>query len=828
MPEHTMLAIRLLLRDWNAGELKVLLLALVIAVASMTSIGVFTNRIEHSMTDQAGQFLGADLLVKSSRVIDQSIIFKANEFGLRSSEAISFASVISVGDEFQLAHIKAVDKYYPLLSQVKIAHTLYGNDMLVSHGPAPGEVWLAPRLFSSLGITLNQLVEIGQIKLKVTAVLKQDPGENSSLIAVAPRVLMNIQDVINTGIVQPGSRVNYLNSFAGKQENRQRFEKWLTPKLTSTQSLIGGTENSEAISSAMQKADQYLSLASMLSVMLSGIAIAMAANRYGQRHFDQVALMRCMGATQTSIMKIFAIQLIALGSLASLIGILFGYLAQQGLVYILSDLFVRELPSPSLYPLIVGFLSGFITLGGFSYPTIMRLRQVSPLRVLRNDISPLNISAWIVYGLATLAVILLMWWQSGHLVLTLLVLLGTLSCIIILFVITSIMTKISSFLIPILKGPWKTGLQQIIRYKRENQLQILVFGLSLLILMTIYLIRTDLFDRWQAQLPDDAPNHFVINIQSYETDKVNSFFHEKSINSEGLYPMVRGRITHINDISISDDSTDKRQLDESLKRELNLSWSNVLQKNNSLIKGNWWDENDTGKQYISIEKGLARRLQVDIGDKLSFLIADRSIDVTIRSIRSVQWESFQPNFYILFPPGSIEQFPATYISSFYIEKERKNILNQLVKEFPTLTVLEIDEIMQQVRSIMQQVSLAIEYVMLFVLMAGTMVLIASMQSSMDHRNQNAIIMRTLGASSSYLRRALFSEFILLGLFSGILAIIGTEIISLLLYEQIFELDFQPHYILWLAGPVISISLILFISWIYMRHIPRQSPLKIMR
>ncbi len=828
MPEHTMLAIRLLLRDWNAGELKVLLLALVIAVASMTSIGVFTNRIEHSMTDQAGQFLGADLLVKSSRVIDQSIIFKANEFGLRSSEAISFASVISVGDEFQLAHIKAVDKYYPLLSQVKIAHTLYGNDMLVSHGPAPGEVWLAPRLFSSLGITLNQLVEIGQIKLKVTAVLKQDPGENSSLIAVAPRVLMNIQDVINTGIVQPGSRVNYLNSFAGKQENRQRFEKWLTPKLTSTQSLIGGTENSEAISSAMQKADQYLSLASMLSVMLSGIAIAMAANRYGQRHFDQVALMRCMGATQTSIMKIFAIQLIALGSLASLIGILFGYLAQQGLVYILSDLFVRELPSPSLYPLIVGFLSGFITLGGFSYPTIMRLRQVSPLRVLRNDISPLNISAWIVYGLATLAVILLMWWQSGHLVLTLLVLLGTLSCIIILFVITSIMTKISSFLIPILKGPWKTGLQQIIRYKRENQLQILVFGLSLLILMTIYLIRTDLFDRWQAQLPDDAPNHFVINIQSYETDKVNSFFHEKSINSEGLYPMVRGRITHINDISISDDSTDKRQLDESLKRELNLSWSNVLQKNNSLIKGKWWDENDTGKQYISIEKGLARRLQVDIGDKLSFLIADRSIDVTIRSIRSVQWESFQPNFYILFPPGSIEQFPATYISSFYIEKERKNILNQLVKEFPTLTVLEIDEIMQQVRSIMQQVSLAIEYVMLFVLMAGTMVLIASMQSSMDHRNQNAIIMRTLGASSSYLRRALFSEFILLGLFSGILAIIGTEIISLLLYEQIFELDFQAHYILWLAGPVISISLILFISWIYMRHIPRQSPLKIMR
>ncbi len=828
MPEHSTLAIRLLLRDWHAGELKVLLIALVIAVASMTSIGIFTNRIEHSMTDQAGKFLGADMLIKSSRAIDQSIIFKAKESGLRSSEAISFSSVISQGDEFQLAHIKAVDKHYPLLSQIKIGYTLYGDDILIGQGPAAGEIWLAPRLFSSLGISLNQFVEIGQARLKVTAVLKQDPGEASSLIAVAPRLLMNLQDVVSTGIIQPGSRVSYINSFAGELEKRKQFEKWLTPRLTSTQSLVGGTENSEAVSSAMKKADQYLSLASMLSVMLSGIAIAMAANRYGQRHFDQVALMRCMGATQKSIMQIFALQLVFLGTMASLLGILFGFLAQHGLVYILSDLFTRELPPPSLYPLLVGFLSGFITLGGFSLPAILRLKQVSPLRVLRNDISPLNISAWAVYGLATLAVILLMWWQSGHLILTLLVLAGTMCCIVILFLITYIMTQISSYLIPLMNGPWKAGLQQIIRYRRENQLQILVFGLSLLILMTIYLIRTDLFDRWQAQLPDDAPNHFVINIQTYETEKVNAFFRQNSIENEGLYPMVRGRITHINNVSINDANTDKSKLDESLKRELNLSWGQTIQKNNKLIKGDWWKESDTGKPYISVEQGLARRLAVDIGDELTFSIADRSINATIRSIRSVQWESFQPNFYIIFPQKTIEQFPVTYISSFYIDAEKNKILNQLVKQFPTLTVLEIDEIMQQVRSIMQQVSMAIEYVMLFVLLAGTMVLIASMQSSMDHRNHNAVIMRTLGASSAYLRRALFSEFTLLGLFAGILAVTGTEIIALLLYKQAFELEFQPHYTLWLTGPAISVVLILFISWLYMRHIPKQSPLKIMR
>jgi len=828
MLKHLSLAWRLLLRDWHVGELKVLVASLVIAVASMTSIGMFTQRINYAMTDQAGQFLGADLLLKSPQSIDDKIIDRAKRSGLKITSSISFSSVIVAHDEFQLTHIKAVDQYYPLLSQIKTSKTQYGDEKSVDFGPPQGEVWLAPRLFSLLNLKLNETIELGETRLKVTAVLKHDPGQASSFMSIAPRLLMNRLDVDKTGIIQPGSRVTYLAGFAGEHAVRKQFEKWLSPKLSSSQTLAGGTEGSQAINSAMQKAEQYLSLASMLSVMLSGIAIAMTANRYGQRHFDQSALMRCMGASQKTVIQIFTLQLFILGLAGSLLGCLFGFLTQEGLIIILKEFLAPDLPSPGLYPLITGLISGFVILTGFSLPALLRLKSVPPLRVLRKDITPLPVSSWFVYGLAMSSLVGLMWWQSGQLFLTLLVVAGVIASVVLLLILSFILMQLSRAVLSVLSGPWKTGLQQIIRHRKENQLQMLAFGLSLMILMIIFLLRTDLITRWQGQLPDDAPNHFVINIQKNEVTGVNQFFSERKIKTEGLYPMVRGRITKINNVPIEDAVPDKSKLDNSLKRDLNLSWATKLQENNQLLKGEWWSSSDVGKPLISVEKGLAKRLKVNPGDSVTFKIAEQSIQATIQSIRSVQWDSFQPNFYIVFPESVINDFPVSFISSFFIDKSQKKQLNELVKQFPTLTVLEIDAIMEQVKSIMEQVTTAVEYVMLFVLLAGMMVLIASMQSSMDERVHSAIIMRTLGAKKSFLIRSQVSEFSMLGFFSGVLAITGTEMIAYLLYTRVFDLNFEIHYWLLLAGPLLSVILILFISQLYMKKVTEQSPLKALR
>lgn len=819
---------RLLLRDWRGGELKILLLALVVAVTSMTSISLFIQRIDSVMIDQSGEFLGANLILQSPNPIQFHTKQKAESLNLTTSNVLSFSSVVVANNEFHLSHIKAVDKHYPLLSNIRVSYDLYGNEITTDNGPGIGEVWLVPRLFSLLQIKLGDQIEIGETRLKVTAVLKHDPGQAFSFMAIAPKLLMNLKDVEKTGIVKPGSRLNYMLGIAGAKAQRTTFEKWLTPKLNNSQKLMGGTEGSEAVNTAMTKGKQYLSLASMLSVMLSGIAIAIAANRYGERHYNQAALMRCLGAQQANIIRIFISQLFILGVLACTVGCLLGYVSQQLIAYLLKEYFNTSLPMAGLTPLLSGFISGLVTLFGFSLPSLLRLQSIPPLKVLREELTPLSISHWFVYGLAAFTIITVMWWQSGDLKLTMMVLTGTIACAIVLFFISAILVLISNLSLPVLIGPWKTGIQQIIRHRKQNQLQMLALGLSLMILMLILLIRSDLIHRWQNQLPEQAPNHFIINIQEYEVETIKSFLSSHSIQTEGIYPMVRGRITKINGQKISDLKEKKIRLDPSLKRELNLSWNSRLQDNNKITSGQWWSENTSGKPYISIEKGLAKRLNVDLGDSLTFKIANEEISASILNIRTVQWDSFQPNFFIVFQDNVINTYPSTYISSFYISSENKHLLNELIRSFPTVTILELDDIMHQVKGIMQQVSDTIGYVMLFVLFSGLIVLAASMQSSMDKRIHSAVIMRTLGASKSYLKRSHFTEFALLGFLSGLLAVISTEIISYFLYTRIFNLEFELHINLWVYGPVISSMLILFISRFYMKSITQLSPGKVLR
>lgn len=819
------LAWRLLKRDWHVGELRILLSALIIAVASMTSISLFTHRIDLAMNDQSGRFLGADLLLTSPRAIASAITDHAAQLRLNISRGMAFSSVTVANEQFQLAHIKAVDTHYPLRGSVKISRVLYGEDIELDHGPAVGEVWPTARLLQQLQLKPGDTIELGEASFTVTAVLKHDPGQASSGMSIAPRLMMHIDDIEKTGIIQPGSRVSYQQLFAGDYQRRQQFEQWLTPRLNATEKLIGGRQGSPALNSAISKAEQYLSLASMLSVMLAGIAIAMAANRYSLRHFDQTALMRSMGATQGQLVQLYIYQLLYLGTLAGLLGCLLGYLAQQGIILLLADLLPPELPPASYLPLITGFISGQVTLFGFSLPAILRLKSVSPLRVLRRDLTPLPASAITIYGLALASLVAIMWWQSKNIMLTLIVLAGTLLSVLMLGIVSSLLMYISRHLVRRFTGPWRSGMQQLIRHRKANQLQMLAFGLSLMVLLTVLLLRIDLLNRWQAQLPEQAPNHFVINIQPYQVAGVSDFLKQQEISTEGLYPMVRGRITEINHQPVTD--IDHAQEDEALKRELNLSWTSAIQTNNKLVAGRWWQPEDEGQYLISLEQGLAQRLGVDLFDEISFQIAEQKLTAQVISLRSVQWDSFQPNFFVIFPPASIDSFPGSFITSFYLPQQHKHKINKLLKQYPGLTVIEIDAVMEQVKAILTQVTLTVEYVMLFVLFAGLMVLLAAIQTSMDERIHTAVIMRTLGAQSAYLKKTQLVEFCMLGLFSGLLAAAGTELIAYGLYRQVFDFEFSLHIWLWLLGPAASMAIILFTGWLSTRRISHQPPAQVL-
>lgn len=823
------LAWRLLQREWRSGELNILILALLIAVASVTSIDIFTQRVHQVMHDQSGRFLGGDLLLRSPRAIDSSIIEKARaDYNLASSSGLVFSSVVVAHDEFQLAQVKAVDDLYPLRGDISISEQLQAEEIKVTHGPEPGTVWFSPRLMHSLKLTIGETVEVGDARFTVTAVLRNDPGQTGGFIAFAPALLMHLSDIEKTGIIQPGSRVTYTALFAGATKQRTAFEKWLKPLLNPSQKLFGGASGAPAVNAALDKADQYLALASMLSVVLAGIAIALAANRYSKRHYDQSALMRCFGASQRTLLSIYSAQLIIIGLIASTCGVITGWVTQQGLVILLADFMPPDLPPPPVSALFTGLLSGMIILTGFALPAILRLRSASALRILRRDLPAHGSSSYLVYGVAIASLILLMAWQSQNLKLTLVVLGGFAACIVLVMICAYGMIHLCKRIMPWFRYTWRNGLQHIVRYPNIATIQLMALSLGLMIVITIFLVRTDLIEQWQNKLPANTPNHFIINIQSYELNGVRDFFTQNKLQSENFYPMSRGRIITLNNQDITEAISEQARNDESLRRELNLSWTDKLPENNKIIDGRWWQHQDTGQMLISVEEGLAKRLGIKLNDSLGFQIGDQKIDATVISIRSVQWDSFQPNFYVIFPPQTLEHLPASYITSFYMPLTEKHILNQLVKNFSGITVVEIDAIMRQVKQVLDQASLAVEYVMLFVIAASLIVLVASIYFNLDERMHSAIIMRTLGARNHFIRSSQIAEFIMLGIIATFIAVILSELIALILFTQIFELGYRLHPQLWLITPIVIIPLIVLAGMLATRRVLRSSPTALLR
>jgi len=825
------LALKLLWRDWRAGELTLLLTSLVIAVSTVTTVSLFVDRLQQALLKESATFLAADKVISSDEPIDTEIVDYATSLGLRTSETLGFLSMVFSEERAQFTSVKAVDQHYPLRGKLIAGDEPFVRGAPVDTGPAPGEIWIESRLFPSLDVAPGDLLDVGVSSIPVTRVLIKEPDRGGGFSNAGPRVLMNMADVAATEVVQPGSRLTYRYLFAGDRKRLAQFELWVKPRLGLGARIFGVKEGAEGIGNALDRGERFLLLGSLLGVVLAGVAIALAAQRYSLRHYDHVAIMKTLGATPRSVDLIFVTIFVTLGSTATLFGAAIGYGMQMGVARILAPYIPIELPDPSLRPVLLGLVTGFICLLSFALPPLLKLRSIDPVRVIRRDLGEASVADRMTYSFAVLGTLGLMWWYSQDINLTLIIFSGSVISLALLFGVAFLLLRSGRVLGMQAGSAWRLALAGMQRRGQENTMQILVFGLAIMLLLILYLVRTALITEWQSQIPPDAPNHFAINITPEDVQPIRTLFAENGVDNQPLYPMIRGRISSVNGESASDRDKRLQHRGEEAPGSSsgrNLTWSGVLPDDNIVIAGEWWDQNYSGSPLVSLEKDLAYRNQLKVDDELVFTIQGREVKARIASIRTVAWDNMQPNFYIIFAPGTLEDFPSTFMTSFHLEKEQKLFLNDLLNAHPTMTVIEIDALIEQVQRIISQVTLAIELVLVLIVGSGGLVLLASIQASMDERMKQHAILRTLGASRRLILGSLAIEFCALGFFAGILATVGSEITVFMLETEIFELDYQMNPELWVLGPVVGVVLIGAVGTVATRRVVDTPPASVLR
>lgn len=794
-------SLRALRRNWRAGELKVLAAALVIAVASITSVGFFTDRVRLAMSLQAAELLAADLVVASGQAPSTEWEQHAQKQGLQTARTASFPSVVLSGDIAQLVDVKAVSTGYPLRGALRIAQTAFGTEQIADGIPAPGKVWVDERLLSILGLQVGGSIKLGVMRFSIDQVITFEPDRGGNLFNYAPRLLMNSVDLEATQLLGPGSRVAHGLLLAGAPASLASVRAWIESRLGEGERVIDVRDARPELKTALERAEKFLGLAALVSVVLAGVAVATAARRYSARHLDGAAVLRCLGATQDYITQLHFLEMLWLGVASSLTGCAIGFGAQEVLAQLQAGLFVTQLPAPSFKPVLVGMLTGLILLLGFALPAILRLKTVPPARVLRRDLGPLPASALSVYGAALAAVTALLFWQAADLKLTATVLAGAVVTLLVLMLAAFALVRGLNLLRGQVGVAWRYGLANIARRAQGSVTQILAFGLGIMVLLLLSLVRSDLLAAWQSKLPADAPNQFVINVHPGQVRPLQDFFAARGLKEAHLHPMVRGRLIARNELPISaaDYSNDRaRRL---VEREFNLSWASQPPEGNVVVAGKWWAAGAKGAYEVSVEKGISETLGLKIGDKLTWRIADREVTAKITSLRTVEWDSFRANFFVIAPPGLLEDYPATYITSFHLPTEHRAWLAELVHDFPNVTLIDVDALMTKVRGIMDRVNLSIQYVFLFTLFAGLTVLYSAIQSTQDERLYESALLRTLGASRVHVLKGLAAEFAVIGLLAGLLAAFVANLAGFVLARQVFELDYSFDPMLWIFGPV---------------------------
>ena len=794
------LMLRMLRRDWRAGELTVLGLALVVAVASLTSVGFLTDRVGQALIQESHQLLGGDLLLTADHAWSAAIRREAEQRGLDIADSASFPSMVSAAATSHLAEIKAVSRGYPLRGALRIAPALNRADAETREIPARGTVWLDERLTAALDVRTGDELILGSRRFKVSAVLTLEPDRGVNVFALAPRLLMHLDDLAATALIQPGSRVSYRLHLTGEASAIENFKNWVAPLLGRGERLEDLSNSRPEIRTMLERAQRFLRLAALLAVVLAAVAVGFAADRYMRRHLDACAVMRCLGARASQVLAVHGGEFLLFGLLATLAGCVAGYAVQWGLQGLLAGLLLANLPSPSWQPWGHGVLVGMVLVAGFAAPPLLRLREVSTLRVLRREwasVEPLSLTAYI-FGCVSLAALML--WIAGEVLLGAVVIAGFGTALgLYALLARSLLAVIARIGLAPATMRWpglRLGLANLRRHSGASILQATALGLGLTALLLLTVARQDLLESWRRKVPADAPNRFIINIQPEQRQPLTEFFTTRRLPPPRLEPMVRGRLVAVNERPINAKSYEDERAQRLVDREFNLSWSELLPEGNTVTAGRWHGAG-TGQAVteFSVEQGLAETLHLALGDRLSYEIAGQRLEGSVTSLRKLDWDSMRVNFFVMTPPAVLERFPGSDITSFHLPGDHASLVNELVREFPNLTVIDVGALVRQLQTTLDQVARAVQVVFGFALLAGLMVLYAALQASYDERRYELALLRALGARSRQLRGALLAEFALLGGIAGLLAGIGAAGISWALARLVFRLSYVPN--LWM-------------------------------
>ncbi|QEY13559.1 ABC transporter permease [Cellvibrio sp. KY-YJ-3] len=827
------LAINLLRRNWRSGELKLLGFSLMLAVAVLSGIAIFTDRLETTLISESNSVLGADYIVRGSKPHDNAWNTVAEQAEIKHTRSALFSSMVFAGDEMHLASVKAVDQGYPLRGQFevsKIPFAMNATDIEIATAiPQPGEAWVDSRLLPLLKIELGDKVAVGEYELRITRVLIREPDSANPFSMTGARLIMNIADLEKTQVVQPGSRVDYQWLVASDDNNRLKsFIDDLKPQLSKHQRLVDINSAQERVGRTLDTSRQFLLLSAVIAVLLAGVAIAITARQFSARHTDQVALMKSLGASAGRIRSLYVSQLIFLGIIASLIGLFIGEFLQRSVAVSLQQVYQIRLGAASFYPYGLSFFSGILCLIFFALPALWHLPTIPPLKILRRELAVNMPQVWLQALLALLAVLVLVILFSRDIELALSISGALLAVILVTIAAAYGLLLLSKKMVLRLGGFWRLAFANLQRQRGQSLVQILVFSIAIMLLFTLTIVRTSLIEEWKVQVPDEAPNHFLVNIPPSELQDVQAILAENQVRPEPLYPMMRARLTHINGVETTEE---QRSVANALRRELNVTWSDTLAEDNKIITGLWWDKwqrSAANLPGVSVEVDTAKEIGLNIGDKLQFSFGGLLLDAEVASFRSLDWRSMRPNFFFIFEPGSLDAYSPTFITSIYLPADQKSVINKLLLDHPTILVMELDRIIGQIRSIINQVSDGVLLVLWLTLIGGCLVLLAAVMGSIAARKQQAGLLRALGSPRSMIVGSICAEFAILGFLAGLIAIIGTEILLISLQTFVLETPMQPHYIYWLISPLSGAVFVSALGYICCRHTVTTPPAVVLR
>ncbi len=830
-----MMALKLLWRSWRGGQLGLIFGSLVMAVVVVTSVALLADRVERALVKESSHFLAADAQVRSSREIPSQWLAEAHEQGVMTAEMALFASMVYSGDYNHLASVKAVQDNYPLRGVLTLSETPFATDpeqfQQVDHGPPPGEAWVDSRLLPLLNMNLGDRLDVGEVSLRATRVIVEEPDRGGSFSLFGARVLMNWTDLAASGVIQPGSRVNYRLLLAAGDDDLADYLSWLEPQLAVHDRLLSPDEAQAGLTDTLAQGRRFLLLAGSLGVVLAGIALALASRHFAVGQTATVALLKSWGVSARRVRALYWQQTLWLGLVGSLLGLVLGWVIHEVLIVLVRELLPVNLPAPGWRPWLTGLATGLLCLLGFALPALWHLPALSPLVVLRRDVPVQLVGAMrrLLIGVVVVAAMLL--WYSQSLAMTMAVLGG-------LALTAATVMGPGWLLLRLLRhlgnragNVWRLALGNLWRRRVQSLVLLAGFVSAMAILMTLVMIRTSLLEEWRWQLAEDAPNHFLVNVAPHELAGVEKLLADNQLQSVGWYAMVRGRITLIDGQPPSEELVDSN---EALRRELNLSWSSQLPEGNVVEWGAWWDQlGDFSGRYgedvapVSIEQDLAEEIGVTLGSRLTFNVGGLTFEGLITSIRSLNWDTMTPNFYILFPEGYLEKFPRIFMTSLYLPPEQKPFVNELLKAYPTVLVIELDMVIDRIRTMVSQVTHGLELMTLLILGCGVLVMLAAVKLSMDERLQESAILRTLGSTGRRILAVQSLEFGTLGALSGLLAASGAELALFLLQQRMFEASFRLHPELWLAGPLLGALLVGALGVAYTRQSVTRPPLQVL-